>query len=331
VTTPLPVGPLSPYVTPELLTQSSTGVSWQTIPPGASVTGTQRLAAQVNICTTATAMVDEICGQPLRATADTYQLFGPGVRVGVPGNGAPVRLVLTRWPVLEIISVQVAPNTLPWTFTPVPSSALAIQYPVVGLYGSSAPASAAEGGQAILMDPCWLSGNGNGQAGNGPGWGPSWGHNQYVIQVQYINGWPHTALTAAATARAGTLSVDDCTGWVITAPFPGAPTGATGVVYDAASQEVIQVTAASAAQGPGTLTLAAPLTYAHAAGVMVSTLPQSVVWAATLLGASQALTRGATSTTIRQIPPQGSSGGGERAMSLKKEAACLLAPFARII
>lgn len=277
-------------------------------------------------------MVDEICGQPLRATVDTYQLFGPGVRVGVPGNGAPVKLVLTRWPVLEIISVQVACNTLPWTFRTVPASALAIQYPVVGLYGSSAPASAAEGGQTILMDPLWLSGNGSGQlAPNGPGWGPAYGHGQYVIQVQYINGWPHTALTAAATIGATTLSVDDCTGWVISPPFPGAATGATGVVYDAASQEVIQVTAASAATGPGTLTLAAPLTFAHAAGVMVSTLPQSVVWAATLLGASQALTRGATSTTIRQIPPGSSSGGGERAMSLKKEATCLLAPFARII
>lgn len=294
------------------------------------MTAAQKLAEQSNICARATGMMDEAASQPLRATVDTLILYGPGVRVGVPANGAPVELVLKRWPVLEVVSIQVALNRLPWNFTSVPSTAWQIKYPVSGLYGSAAPTAAAEGGQTVLLDPLWLSGNGNGQIGNGPGWGPSWGHNQYAIQVQHVNGWPHTALTAAATAGASTLQVDDCTGWVITAPYIGGATGATGTVYDAASQEVIQVTAASATQGPGTLTLAAPLTFAHAPGVMVSTMPPNLGWAAIMFCVSQALARGATSTTVHKIP----GGPGEKGAGPADWAKCAresLASYARII
>jgi hypothetical protein len=64
---------------------------------------------------------------------------------------------------------------------------------------------------------------------------------------------------------------------------------------------------------------------------MVSTLPQSVVWAAILFCCSQALTRGATSTTVLQAPGGKSSGGGERAQTLREQACKILEPFARII
>ncbi|HEX5568683.1 MAG TPA: hypothetical protein VFY14_17455, partial [Streptomyces sp.] len=296
---------------------------------GRDVTSAQRLAEQSNICARATAMVDEACKQPLRATVDTLPLFGPGVRVGVPANGAPAELILKRWPVLEVISVQVAPNRLPWTFTTVPPTAYQIKYPVVGLYNSSAPAAAAEGGQTVLLDPCWLTGSG--LSGAGRGWAPGRGHDQYVIMVQHVNGWPHAATTAAASAGDTTLAVDDCTGWVITSPFSGAPTGATGTVYDAANQEVIHVTAASAAQGPGTLTLAAPLAYAHASGVMASTLPENVGWAAIMFCISQALARGATSTTVHQIPGGPGGGGSPGPADWAKCARAALASYARII
>ena len=99
-----------------------------------------------------------------------------------------------------------------------------------------------------------------------------------------------------------TIAVDDCTGWVITPAFPGMASGATGTVYDAGGQEVIQVTAASATAGPGTLTLASPLAYEHAAGVMVSTLPQSVEWAAMLFAVAVALERGATAMKLPEVP-----------------------------
>ena len=70
-----------------------------------------------------------------------------------------------------------------------------------------------------------------------------------------------------------TLPVDDCTGWAITSEF--GVTGAAGTVYDTGQQETMQVTAASATSGPGTLTLASALTFGHGNGTMVTTLPQS--------------------------------------------------------
>jgi hypothetical protein len=321
VTTPLPVAGLTPYCTPELLTQASTGVSWSSIPAGSNVSPEQRLAEQSNICARSTAMVDGVCHQPLRATIDTLILYGPGARVGAPRGGCgDATLIMTRCPVLEVVSVQVAQNRLPYVWTTVPAGLYQVQYPPAGLYGSTAPPAAGEGGQGILVSSEYVNGR--------------YGRNGLAVQVQYVNGWPHAGLTAIATPAVSpavqTIQVDDCAGWVIAAALNGA-TGATGTAYDAAAQEVIQVTAASASQGPGTLTLATPLTYEHAAGVMVSTLPQTVVQAAILFGAAQALTRGATSTTTRQVPATGAS-GTSRIADFKKDAkALLVGTFDRVI
>ena len=296
MTTPLPVSP-APYVTPELLVQAPTGISWTTIPPGgvrSGVTQAQKTAELSNICQRATTLVDGCVRQPLRATTDPLLLYGPGApRVGVPrSNCEDATLIMTRWPVLEVVSVQYARNRLPYTWSTVPSGLAVPAYPVTGLYGSSAPPSTGEGGQAIKVGGGYID------------W--RYGPLGWAILTTYINGWPHCGLTAQATPVTApavqTIEVDDCTGWVITAAFPGMATGATGTVYDAGSQEVIQVTAASAASGPGTLTLASPLAYEHAAGVMVSTLPQSVVWAAILFCCEQALERGATSMKLPEVP-----------------------------
>lgn len=289
MTTPLPVSGLTPYITPALLRSYPTGLEWDTIPPERTATESDTNAALANICATATTLVDECCKQPLRATVDTIPLYGPGVRVGVDRSGCkPTDLILKRWPVLEVVSVQVAPNKLPWVFSNVPSSEYQVKHPVAGLYGSSAPTAAGEGGQAVLLNPGWVK------------WDR--GRDGYVVMVANVNGWPHCGLTGPAAQGATSLTVDDCTGWTISAPFAGAPTGATGTIYDAGAQEVIHVTAASVAQGPGVLTLSSPLQYQHLAGVMVSSLPQSAVWAAALYCCSVALERGATATTVQEIP-----------------------------
>ena len=289
------------------------------MPPGANVSPEARLAEQANICARATTMVDQCCKQPLRATVDTLPLYGPGTRVGAPQSGCgPATLITTRWPILEVVSVQVAPNRMPYVWTTVPAGQglYSVQYPPAGLYGSTAPPAAGEGGQGILVSSEYVN------------W--AFGRNGLAILVEYVNGWPHCGITAAVASGASSIAVDDCTGWAVTSPLTGY-TGATGTVYDAGAQEVIQVTATSATQGPGTLTLASPLTYPHAAGVMVSTLPQTVVWAATLFGAAQALTRGATSTTVRQIPGTASS-GASRIMDFEKQAKGLMVgTFDRII
>lgn len=236
-------------------------------------------------------MVDQACKQPLRATIDTLPLYGPGApRVYVPrGRGSePVTLIMTRWPVLEVVSVQYSRNQIPYNWSTVPSGLAVPAYPPSGLYGSSAPPATGEGGQSIRVAAGYID------------W--RYGPLGYAILPEYVNGWPHCGLTSLAAQGATEIDVDDCTGWVITAAFPGAATGATGTVYDAGDQEIVQVTAASVTSGPGTLTLASPLAYEHAAGVMVSTLPQSVVWAAILFCCAQALERGATSMTLPTVP-----------------------------
>lgn len=314
----LPVGPLTPYVTPDILINAPTGISWSSIPPGRSVTAAQHLAEQLNICMRATAEADTICNQVLRATLDTELQSGPDYRVTIQNDTGNVRVVLQRWPILSIQAVQVSPNTFPRSWTTVPTGFYDIEHPVIGLYGTSAPSAAGEGGQSIIIAPQYAS----------------WcrGRHGFWIKVQYVNGWPHTSLTAPSLAGATALAVDDCTGWATVSEALGG-TGVVGVIYDAGSQEVAQVTAASVTAGPGTVTLAQPLTYAHAAGVLFTSLPASVMWAVTELGAAEALTRGATATTVQQIPGGGgtSGTGPTKSAGLVDLAEKRLAPFRRVI
>jgi hypothetical protein len=319
VTVPLPVGPLTPYVTPEILTQAPTGISWSTIPPGRDVTYEMRLAEQANICQRATSQVDAYCNQVLRASVDNEQYSGPHYRMTIQNGTGNTRMILQRWPILQVLSVQVAANAVfPRQWRSLQSGMWDIEWPPIGIYGTNAPSSAGEGGQSIVLAPGTTS----------------WclGRQGYLVRVSYINGWPHTGLTAGVNAGSTQIQVDDCTGWAIQSEAT-LVTGATGTVYDSGAQEVIQVTAASATAGPGTLTLASPLTFNHDAGVMVSTLPQSVIWATILLCTSIALTRGATATTIQTIPGGGGSGGtgAKEPSDVAGEAELLLNPFRRTI
>jgi hypothetical protein len=153
------------------------------------------------------------------------------------------------------------------------------------------------------------------------------------VLVSYVNGWPHTSLTAAAAAGARTLSVDDVTGFA----------GATAFSYDGAMTETVSVTAVAATSplplpngvgaaqtGPGTITLASPLTHAHAVGTVVSALPANVIWAAALAAAAQVLEGGYTSISVQNI--SGSlTEGGNGVGDVQTEYEWLLEPFARRI
>jgi len=266
----------------------------------------------------ATTQADEYCNQPLRATADVETLHGPDYRATVQVGSGLGRLLLQRWPVLDVLSVKVSPNTFPRSWTTLPAGYYEPEVPVIGLYGSVVPSAAGEGGQAILIQQGYLN------------W--SLGRNGYVLQIQYVNGWPHCSLTANAAAGAGTVTVDDCTGWALTGAA-ASQVGATGVVYDTGGlQETVQVTASSVTSGPGTLTLASDLQYAHEAGTLVSTLPASVQWAVILFGTAQALTRGATSTTIHTIPGgSGGAGGAKGPEDITGEGELLLHPYRRTL
>lgn len=308
------VGPGTPYVTPETLTAASTGISWATIPSFGS-TREQQLAEQLNICVRATAMVDEICNQPLRATVNTESFTGPGdFRVQNQPTGV-TRILASRSPVLSVVSGQVsAAAAFPRSWSAIPSTAFEPENPLIGVYGTSAPGAAGGGGQAILLAPGYVS------------W--FFGRQSCRLQVTYLNGWPHASLTSAATAGSSSLVVDDITGW----------SGASGNVYDSGQQEFVSVssvtpTTSGAISGPGTLTLSSPLVYDHARGVVVSTLPGSVQQATILLCVVQAVTRGATATAVQSLGGGVAGGGGSplSADSLTKTAHGLLAAYRRTI
>ncbi len=277
----------------------------------------------------ATSRVDGYTNQTLRATADVELLKGPDywVTTGPASGGSSLtpywgvtpasnaRLIVSRWPVLQVTQVQICPNNLwPRKWTTLPAGFAEPEVPPLTVYGSVSPGGSAEGGQGIIVGGGYIN--------------KRLGRNGWAILVTYLNGWPHCSLTAAASAGDSTVSVNDCTGWAITDYY--GVTGATGRVVDSGQQEAVHVTAASAAAGPGTLTLSSPLNYPHQAGVLVTAMPASVEQACIYFCTAEALTRGATSTTIHAVggAAQSSSGG---ARELIEEGELLIHAFKRTL
>ncbi len=317
MTSPAPgiTGPLTPYVVPgDALTGWPVGVDFDTIPMGSTVTTGQKTAALYNMCQSATQQVDEYCNQPLRSTLSIEEQSGPDYWLTVQVGSGMGRMVLQRWPITQVVAVSVAASAgFPTQWTSVPAGYWRIERPPMGLYGTNVPSGAGEGGQAVLIAPSYVN----------------WcnGRNGLRVQVQYLHGWPHAGLTTVGSASSTTIVVDDCTGWGPAASTSGSNQtgGATGVIYDGTSQETIKVDEASATAGPGTLTLSSALTYTHAAGVMVSALPANVIWSTALFTGADALTRGATTTTVRSLP--GHAGGASGADELRIDAELKLRPY----
>jgi hypothetical protein len=328
MTTPMPLG-IAPYISPTTLQNAPTGIDFSTIPATPSFDPAANAAELWNLCTRATAMADQYCNQTLRATVDTEVLHGPDYRVtaGPAAGGGSVspywgttgyntRAIMARWPILSVTQVQVSPNNVwPRTWTTLPAGMAEPEYPPWGLYNSVAPASDANGSQAILIAPGWVT----------------WchGRNGFILQITYVNGWPHSEITSNVVAGATTISVSDTTGWAVS-NYQATITGATGIVKDAGLQETFKVLSGSATSGPGTLTLSSPLVYPHDAGTLITTIPAAIEQACVLFCCAQALIRGATSTTIHSV-------GGHPASSamdiseLTAEAELLLHPYRRTI
>jgi len=283
-----------------------------------------------NICARATSRVDGYLNQTLRATIDIELLHGPDFKVtSGPGAGgsSPTpywgnagfnsRMILSRWPVLQVTNVQTCPNSVfPRQWTALPANYYEPEVPPIGIYGSATPGGSAQGGQAIIVAPGYINWN--------------YGRNGWAILITYINGYPHTWITSQVAAGATTIPVEDTTGWALENYF-GSYTGATGTIKDSGQQESIHVTGTSTASGSGNLTIASPgLAYPHAPGTIVTTVPTAIEQACILFATAEALTRGATSTTIHDIGghAQGSMGDMENLIS---EGELLLYPYKRTV
>lgn len=306
MTTPLPwPAGQTPYVTADQLYSAAGASSWplgiqfSTIPAMSQGKADypQQYAVISTLCMLGSARVDEILNQAIRCQETTEEQSGPDFRVTMQYSSGNGRFIAARWPVTQVLSMQVSPaNAWPRQWTSLPAGNFEPERPVDGLYGASAP-SANAGGQGILFAP----GYGGWCPSPGFGWpgGSLAGRNNYRYAATYLAGYPHTCLTSPGTVSAGSIVVDDCAGWLLTGTN-GQGVGAAGIVYDAVGggQEAITVTAVSATTGPGTLTLASPLNYAHDAGIAVSAMPQSILWGSALCTGAAALRRGATATTV---------------------------------
>jgi len=305
----------TPYVTPEMLQNAPTGLPWDTIPLPQS-TLMEQLAEQTNIAWRATGEVDSFCNQPLRATLDVEEDVGPEFRLTVKNGLAS--MIMSRWPVVQIIGAQVSgAATLPPQWTSIPATMLRTRTALIGTYGTSTPGLDATGPAQIDVGGGYVN----------------WymGRQGYRLQIAYINGWPHTSLTANATAGTTLFHVDDVTGLA----------GATAFIYDGGETETVQVASVTATNpvtvmgvsvpvGPGTATLATGTAHSHNAGIVVSALPQVVQWATILFAAAQVLTEGAMTYNIQSV--RGTGGSAEREQTgLRTLAHGMLKPFKRVI
>lgn len=290
-------GPGTPYITPEVLINAPTGIDWTTIPNRRS--GPREQAAeQANICLRATGIVEGYANQVLRATQDVEFFTGPDWNVTVQNQTGVGRVLMSRWPILQIVSGQVsAAFQFPRVWKTIPADQMDIEKPPIGLFGAAQAADVPDGGQHILLAPGLV----NWDLGR-------WG---WRYQFVTVTGWPHTSLTASAVTGATTVTVDDCTGWAPSVFDPiDQQFGATGIFYDGYRQEVAQVTASSVTTGPGTLTLSTPLAWDHDSGVLFTAMSRSVMNATIDVSSALALERGASATVVQSVSGGGGNSGG---------------------
>jgi hypothetical protein len=313
----------TPYITPLMLNSAPTGVSWEIL-PWPQATTQEQYEEQYNICVRATKMVDGYTNQVFRSTIDSEEQQGPNYWITIDNNTGQLRWILTRWPVTEILAAQVASNVLPPQWQPVMAGSWRIATPMLGTYGSYlSGGSGGSGGQTIYL-----------AAGYG-GWAN--GRNGYLAACSYMNGWPHAGIVESVDAGAETIMVDNVTGFA----------GATAYIYDGASSEEVSVSSVTATSnvvlpnsggtapgGPGTVTLASPLAFAHTGGappgVVISSIPADVLWATMLAATTQALESGINAITIQNVSGS-QTVGGHGVEQLDVEWKSLLNPYKRVI
>ena len=301
----------TPLITASMLLAAPASISWTVVP---TLTASfQQNAAQLGaVCWRATSYVDTYCHQPLRAAVHTDTLTGPGAaRVAVDRNTGTGTLLARYGPVTGVAAVQVSSaRAFPPAWALVPAGQYSVREPV----DFSELATGPSGSNVVDVAPGYIR----------------WAHGRagQKILLSTVSGWPHTSLTASAGEGDGTLAVDDVTGWA----------GCAGYIYDGLVPETAEVTAVSAASpkqlpgvagtvqsGPGTLTLASPLSGQHPIGTVISAVPGNVIHAGILAATVEAL------ETIDAIATQSLSGqmaGGTGILA--EQCELLLDEFCRV-
>jgi hypothetical protein len=139
-------------------------------------------------------------------------------------------------------------------------------------------------------------------------------------KLNYVNGYACTLTDTTSVAGASSLVLDS---------MLGVQPGVQLTIYDPGRSEVVYVQSVSG----NTVTLSAPMTYAHGTGVSVSSLPAAVKQATVLLTSALIKTRGSEAIVMNSMsaPPSRTTAtedGGMQEIALARE---LLKPFARVV
>jgi hypothetical protein len=308
-----------------MLLAFASGVDWLTFPK-AGASAPQQATAQLEICEAVTGDMDTIANMTLRATLETEQELGPDWIITMLPNGW-TRFRLSNWPILQIISAQVASALAsPTSWTAIPTSALITEHNIPSTTGSIVPSSQSPGATAVLIAPGYVDWS-NGRKG-------------YIVQTQTINGFPTTGMDQSCLAGAVSIHVDDITGWW------NGTLGALGTIYDPPFHEHISVVgtnpdAAGAISGPGVLTLSQGLQFAHTPQVgsgtspdlrvLVSCMPPALIQAGYYLATYYGLIRGSTAAVMQSARGVAAPSGVARAQSWYTQAESIIKRYARVL
>ena len=257
-------------------------------------TQAQQDAELTNAITRASSWIDQYCNQIIGATLDVEQQ-----RVRVRPDGT-IRFHPKYFPVvaLQAFSYGFVPNQM--TVVPDVSSAWIEEQEIIFPYAQINSTMSSQG-----------------PLGFGA---PSSSRAEAFIKYTYINGYANTIIANNASAGATSITVAEGTGIIA---------GEMLNVYDGSSSERVVVDA-SYSFGSTTVPLAAPLTYAHTAGVSIANLPAAVKEAAILITSAYLKIRGDASLTMGVTNAVPSVTNDSRIATDVEHSQELLKPFRRI-
>lgn len=246
-----------------------------------------------NVLARASSWIDAHCGQVLAATLDTETMRGRVSRDGF------LRIHPRYWPIVSVDEV---------------------------MFGSNPQMM-----QSLDVTTCWIE-----QmsvvfplvAGNSAFFGQIQFNYIYqplaeqFISITYVNGYANSLTTTTNTVGDVLLPVSDLVGFVPGQKF---------TIFDGASTEIVTVSSTFVpSTGPGDVELAAPLLYAHDAGVSASALPPAVKQACIYMTNVILKSRGNSAIAMTPLTPNQVIGNNPNVSSDYSAAVDLLKPYRRI-
>lgn len=281
----------TPYLTVAEFKQAPTAIDVDDlVGNGSAAVNDQELA---NVISRASSWIDSYCGQVLAATLDTETF-----RARVSRDGF-LRLHPRYWPIIEVVSASYGSNpTLMNTLDPTTAwiEQQAVVFPLTGIASSFLG--------SIQFSRVYS---------------PT---AEQFVSMTYVNGYANSELTANASAGASSIAVKDATGFLPNQKF---------MVYDAEKTELCYVASTFVpVQGAGSVTLAAPLAFAHNSTVNVSALPPAVKQAAIYMTGVILKARGNATLVMNTLTPSQFMEKNPSAMNDYQAAIELLKPYRRI-